>query len=140
MDAYSVRSHQRTSVAQDSGFFTSETAPLVDETGIAYTHDDGLRRDSSLPHLARLKPFFDKKYGRVTAGNSSQVTDGATWLILASEEAVSRYGLTPIGQISDSQWAGLAPEQMGPRAGPRYNAHLATTRDEPARRRHMGNQ
>lgn len=113
MDAYSVRSHQRLAAAHDAGYFNDEMVPLIDEKGGVYTYDDGLRRDSSLPNLAKLKPFFDKKYGRVTPGNSSQVTDGASWLILASEKAVQDHGLQPIGRISDSQWAGLAPEQMG---------------------------
>lgn len=113
MDRFSVRSHQRTMAAHDAGHFAAEMTALIDEKGNAYQHDDGLRRDSSLPNLAKLKPFFDRKFGRVTPGNSSQVTDGATWLILASEEAVQQYGLTPIGRIADSQWAGLAPEQMG---------------------------
>jgi acetyl-CoA C-acetyltransferase len=68
-----------------------------------------------------LKPFFDRKYGNVTPGNSSQITDGAAWLILASDEAVRRHGLSPIGRIVDSQWAGLDPAQMG--LGP---VHAAT--------------
>lgn len=113
MDAYSVRSHQRLAAAQDAGHFVAEMLPLVDDKGNVYITDDGLRRDSSIPNLAKLKPFFDRKYGRVTAGNSSQISDGASWLILASEEAVDRHGLQPLGKISDSQWAGLAPEQMG---------------------------
>lgn len=113
MDAFSVRSHQRTAAAQDAGRFDAELHPLVDERGSVYAVDDGLRRDSSTARLAKLKPFFDRKYGRVTPGNSSQITDGASWLILASEEAVERHGLAPIGRIADSQWAGLAPEQMG---------------------------
>lgn len=121
MDAFSVRSHQKLASALDAGHFNAETVPLIDEQGVVYASDDGLRRDSSLPNLAKLKPFFDRKYGRVTPGNSSQITDGATWLILASEDAVERYGLQPIGKICDSQWAGLAPEQMG--LGP---VHAAT--------------
>ena len=71
--------------------------------------------------LAKLKPFFDRKYGNVTAGNSSQITDGAAWLLLASEEALSQHGLQPIGRIVDSEWAGLDPAQMG--LGP---VHAAT--------------
>jgi acetyl-CoA C-acetyltransferase len=86
-----------------------------------YGEDDGLRRDASMAGLAKLKPFFDKKYGRVTPANSSQITDGATWLVLASEEAVKRFELEPIGRIVDSQWAGLEPDQMG--LGP---VHAAT--------------
>ncbi|MFA9439673.1 acetyl-CoA C-acetyltransferase [Uliginosibacterium sp. sgz301328] len=113
MDAFAVRSHQRVAAAQDAGHFADELVPLVDEKGKVYAEDDGLRRDSSVEALAKLRPFFDKKYGKVTAANSSQVTDGATWLVLASEEEVQRRGLEPIGRIVDSQWAGLAPEQMG---------------------------
>ncbi|MDB5813128.1 MAG: acetyl-CoA C-acetyltransferase [Rhodocyclales bacterium] len=121
MDAFSVRSHQRVAAAHDAGHFAKEVVPLVEESGAVHAADDGLRRDSSLPNLAKLKPFFDRKYGKVTPGNSSQVTDGATWLVLASEEAVKQYRLQPIGMITDSQWAGLAPEQMG--LGP---VHAAT--------------
>jgi len=68
-----------------------------------------------------LKPFFDRKYGNVTPGNSSQITDGAAWLVLASEEAVRRHNLAPLGRIVDAQWAGLDPAQMG--LGP---VHAAT--------------
>jgi acetyl-CoA C-acetyltransferase len=71
--------------------------------------------------LAKLRPFFDRKYGNVTAGNSSQITDGAAWLVLASEEALKQHALQPIGRIVDSQWAGLDPAQMG--LGP---VHAAT--------------
>ncbi len=112
MDAFSVRSHQRVVTAQDAGHF-GEIVPLIDRDGTVYAADDGVRRDSSMENLAKLKPFFDRKYGRVTPGNSSQITDGAAWLILASAEAVERFGLEPLGRIVDSQWAGLDPAQMG---------------------------
>jgi acetyl-CoA C-acetyltransferase len=72
-----------------------------------------VRHDSSMAGLAKLKPFFDRKYGKITPGNSSQITDGAAWLLLASAEAVEKYKLTPIGKITDTQWAGLDPAQMG---------------------------
>jgi acetyl-CoA C-acetyltransferase len=124
MDAYSVRSHQRLARAQDEGTLKSgggEVEALYDAKGNAYTLDDGVRRDASMEGLAKLKPFFDRKYGNVTPGNSSQITDGAAWLILASEEAVRRHDLSPIGRIVDSQWAGLDPAQMG--LGP---VHAAT--------------
>jgi acetyl-CoA C-acetyltransferase len=63
--------------------------------------------------LAKLKPYFDRKYGTVTAGNSAQITDGGAMLILASPRAVQRYKLPVIAKISDSQWAGLDPAEMG---------------------------
>ncbi|HEX8964202.1 MAG TPA: acetyl-CoA C-acetyltransferase [Rhodocyclaceae bacterium] len=113
MDAFSVESHRRVAAAQDAGHFKDEIVPLVGQDGTVHAADDGVRRDASMAGLAKLKPFFDRKYGRVTPGNSSQITDGATWLLLASEEAVARWNLKPIGKIVDSQWAGLDPAQMG---------------------------
>ncbi len=128
MDEFSVRSHQRVARAYDDGWMNTpkdglapEVVPLFDAKGTLYSEDDGLRRDSSVESLAKLRPFFDRKYGNVTAGNSSQVTDGGAWLVLATEDALKRHDLTPIGRIVDSQWAGLDPAQMG--LGP---VHAAT--------------
>jgi acetyl-CoA C-acetyltransferase len=124
MDAYSVRSHQRAVAAQDGGWLAAgggELEALYDREGNAYQADDGARRDASMESLAKLKPFFDRKYGNVTPGNSSQITDGGAWLLLASEEGVKRHGLAPIGRIVDSEWAGLDPAHMG--LGP---VHAAT--------------
>jgi acetyl-CoA C-acetyltransferase len=113
MDAFAARSHQRALAAQRDGRFADEVVPLFDEAGKLYPADDGIREDSTPENLAKLKPFFDRKYGNVTAGNSSQITDGAAWLVLASERAVERFGLTPRGRIADAEWAGLDPAQMG---------------------------
>ncbi|HEY6820462.1 MAG TPA: acetyl-CoA C-acetyltransferase [Burkholderiales bacterium] len=124
MDAFSVRSHQKVAKAQEAGILAAgggEVEALYDAKGASYTLDDGVRKDASLENLKKLKPFFDRKYGNVTPGNSSQITDGAAWLVLASESAVSKHGLNPIGRIVDSQWAGLDPAQMG--LGP---VHAAT--------------
>ncbi len=124
MDAYSVRSHQRVAKAQDEGTLAAgggEVEAVYGRDGAVYALDDGVRRDASPENLAKLKPFFDRKFGRVTPGNSSQITDGAVWLVLASEAAVRRHGLEPIGRIVDSEWAGLDPAQMG--LGP---VHAAT--------------
>jgi acetyl-CoA C-acetyltransferase len=124
MDAYSVKSHERVIRAQDQGTLApggGEVEALYDPKGNVYTLDDGVRRDASIQNLAKLKPFFDRKYGNVTPGNSSQITDGAAWLILASEEIVRNNNLRPIGRIVDSEWAGLDPAQMG--LGP---VHAAT--------------
>ncbi|MGE5468210.1 MAG: acetyl-CoA C-acetyltransferase [Ignavibacteria bacterium] len=113
MDGFALESHRRVAAAQDAGRFENEIVPLIGQDGTVYAADDGVRRDASMAGLAKLKPFFDRKYGRVTPGNSSQITDGATWLLLASEEAVARWKLEPLGRIVDSQWAGLDPAQMG---------------------------
>jgi acetyl-CoA C-acetyltransferase len=113
MDAFAARSHARTLAAQAEGRFAGEIVPLYDTKGRVYAADDGVREDSTPENLAKLRPFFDRKYGNVTAGNSSQVTDGAAWLVLASEEAVAKWNLEPRGVIRDSEWAGLDPAQMG---------------------------
>jgi acetyl-CoA C-acetyltransferase len=124
MDAFAVRSHERVIKAQDAGVLAAgggEVEALYDAKGNTYILDDGVRRDASPQNLAKLKPFFDRKYGNVTPGNSSQITDGAAWLILASEDLVNRNDLKPIGRIVDSHWAGLDPAAMG--LGP---VHAAT--------------
>jgi len=112
MDEFSLRSHQRLAAAQDARQLT-EIVPLYDAQGQCYLEDTGLRRDTTLEKLADLPPFFDKPFGLITAGNSSQVTDGATLVILASEKAVAQYQLPVLGRIVDVEWAALAPERMG---------------------------
>ena len=128
MDEFAARSHARAIAAQEGGLvnnshdgLSAEIVPIYDDKGALYKDDDGVRKDSTAENLAKLKPFFDRKYGTVTAGNSSQITDGAAWLVLATEAAVKRHDLKPVGRIADSQWAGLDPAQMG--LGP---AHAAT--------------
>ncbi len=124
MDAFSVKSHEKVARAQDGGILApggGEVEALYAPDGGSYLLDDGVRRDASMQNLAKLKPFFDRKFGNVTPGNSSQITDGAAWLILASESAVQKHALNPVGKIVDSQWAGLDPAQMG--LGP---VHAAT--------------
>jgi acetyl-CoA C-acetyltransferase len=112
MDAFAAESHQRVLAGKTAGHF-SEIEPLIDAKGNVYKEDDGVRTDSTPERLAKLRPVFDKTYGNVTAGNSSQVTDGAAMLILASEEAVAKFDLTPLGAIVDSQWSALDPAEMG---------------------------
>jgi acetyl-CoA C-acetyltransferase len=117
MDSFALRSHQRLDTGHKAGHL-DEIEVLYDNRGNYYDHDDGVRADSTLQQLARLRPVFDKPDGNVTAGNSAHVTDGAAWLILASEEMVSRHDLPVLGQLLDSHWAGLDPAQMG--LGPTY--------------------
>jgi acetyl-CoA C-acetyltransferase len=112
MDEFAVESHRRTAFAQDNGRL-DEVAPMYGADGTVYAADDGVRRDSSVDKLAKLKPVFDRTYGNVTAGNSSQVTDGAAMLILASGDVVREYGLKPLGRIVDTHWGALDPSEMG---------------------------
>jgi acetyl-CoA C-acetyltransferase len=119
MDEFAVRSHQRATGGARPGI--SKISFRWSMAGKVYAEDDGVRADASMAGMAKLKPFFDKKYGNITAANSSQITDGAAWLLLASEEAVKKWQLKPLGKIVDSEWAGLDPAQMG--LGP---VHAAT--------------
>jgi acetyl-CoA C-acetyltransferase len=112
MDAFSMESHQRVAKAQDERHF-DEIEVLYDTRGNCYEQDDGVRRDSNAEQLAKLKPVFDRPFGNITAGNSAQVTDGAAWLILASEKAVKEHELPVLARIIDSEWAALDPGQMG---------------------------
>jgi acetyl-CoA C-acetyltransferase len=117
MDAFSVQSHDRASAAQKEGLF-DEITPLFDWQGGMIESDNGVRAGSTIEKLATLKPVFDKPFGSVTAGNSSQVTDGAAFLILASESSVKKYDLPVLGKIVDTAWAALDPAVMG--LGPVY--------------------
>ena len=112
-DVYALQSHRRLAAAFDAGQMHAEVETLYDTSERFYTEDTGLRRDTDLAQLAQLRPVFDRKYGLVTSGNSSQVTDGAAMLLLASEAAVQRHGLTVLGEWLDHEWAGVDPSQMG---------------------------
>ncbi len=120
MDEFANESHHRLARANAEGRM-EEVSPIIDNKGRVYSEDNGTRPDSSVEKLGQLKPFFDKKYGMVTAGNSSQITDGACLLLLASADAIKKYQLPVIGRIIDSEWAALDPRQMG--LGP---VHAAT--------------
>jgi acetyl-CoA C-acetyltransferase len=112
LDEFAAESHLRVIAGRAAGHY-GEIVPLVDGKGNVYAEDDGVRTDSTPDKLGKLRPVFDKPYGSITAGNSSQITDGAALLVLASEEAVQRWSLKPLGRITDSEWAGLDPAQMG---------------------------
>jgi len=112
MDAYSVESHRRLANAQDSGYL-DEIEIIYDRKGNYYDKDEGLHRETSIEKLSRLKPVFDHGVGKVTAANSSQITDGACLMILASKDAVDKYNLPVMGKIIDSRWAALDPSEMG---------------------------
>lgn len=112
-DRYAMESHHRLAKAQEEGWLDGEVEPAFDRDGEYYEKDDGVRPDSDMESLAKLSPAFEKPYGKVTPGNSSQITDGASWLILASEEAVEEHGLDPLAVIRDSEWSALDPSVMG---------------------------
>ena len=127
-DAFALASHQKAIAAIQAGEFTNEISPyevvshLPDLAGNAIRLkkalveiDEGPRADSSLEGLARLKPVFRNGQfgGSVTAGNSSQMSDGAGAVLLASEQAIKDYGLTPLARLVSFSVAGVRPEVMG---------------------------
>lgn len=114
LDAFSLESHQRAARATEEGRFENEIIPLTVETEAGketFTRDEGIRFDTSLEKLAALKPSF-KEDGRVTAGNSSQITDGAAALLIMSEEKANALGLRPRARFVSFALAGVDPITM----------------------------
>ncbi|MGI9302899.1 MAG: acetyl-CoA C-acetyltransferase, partial [Gammaproteobacteria bacterium] len=112
MDNFAVQSHLRLVNAREQGHL-DEIETLYNGTGKHYAVDDGVRPDSSSEKLAKLRPVFDRPAGNVTAGNSAQITDGAAWVILASDTAVKEHDLPVLARVIDTEWAGVDPTQMG---------------------------
>jgi acetyl-CoA acyltransferase len=113
-DAFSVQSHLRAARATDEGRFENEIVPInvTTEAGEELmTRDEGIRPDSSLEKLANLKPAF-KPDGVITAGNSSQITDGAAAVLIMSEEMANRLGLKPRARFHTFALAGVDPVIM----------------------------
>jgi acetyl-CoA acyltransferase len=115
-DEFALRSHRRAAAAQDAGFFDPHLAPVEvpDPSNGESTWaraDEGVRRDTSMEKLAGLKPAF-RPDGQVTAGNSSQISDGAAALLLASREAAERLGLRPLARFGGFALAGVDPVLM----------------------------
>ena len=122
-DAFALRSHQRAAAAQDAGKFDAEIVPLdvhikygegseVKEFHTTFTRDEGVRRDTSMEALAKLKPVFAAN-GTVTAGNSSQTSDGAAAVLLMSEEKARALGMKPLARFVSFAVGGVPPEVMG---------------------------
>ena len=125
-DAFALASHQKAIAAIQSGEFTSEISPYevishvpdgnaIKEVRRVVSIDEGPRLDTSAEGLAKLKPVFRNGQfgGTVTAGNSSQMSDGAAAVLLASEQAIKDYGLTPLAKFTSFAVAGVEPEVMG---------------------------
>jgi acetyl-CoA acyltransferase len=124
-DQFALESHHKAIAAQQAGYFDAETTPLdvvrrsanlstgvPDVATTRMTRDEGARADTSLEALARLRPVFAPK-GSVTAGNSSQTSDGAGALILVSEDVLKRENLTPLARFVSFSVRGVPPEIMG---------------------------
>lgn len=122
-DAFSVRSHQRAAAAIDGGRFKDEIVPVQvqevwvendkrKERSFTVDTDEGVRRDTTLEGLSKLKPVFDAK-GIVTAGNASQTSDGAAFVLVMSESMMKSLGLQPVARLAACTVAGVEPLYMG---------------------------
>lgn len=118
-DEFALRSHQRAAAAKPK--LAEELWPVYPRSThapAAVTEDNGVRAGQTLDALAKLRPVFEKRGGTVTAGNASQITDGAVALLVMSEAGLRRSGLTPLGRLVDYAYAGCEPARMG--LGPVY--------------------
>lgn len=116
-DEYALRSHQLAHAGSNDGRVTAEIVPFFLESGEVVTRDNGIRADSTLEQLAKLQPTFDPRYGTVTAGNASPLTDGAAAVILMSEETAGSLGYEPLAIIRSYAVAAVDPGEqllMGP--------------------------
>jgi acetyl-CoA acetyltransferase family protein len=114
LDAYSLESHRRAAAAADDGRFDGEIVPIDltnPHVGVVFGVDETPRRDTSADALAALKPAFLPE-GKVTAGNSSQISDGAAGVLVASESAAGRLGLEPRARFVSFGLAGVDPHRM----------------------------
>jgi acetyl-CoA acyltransferase len=118
LDAFSARSHQRAAKATAEGRFENEIIPVAirddegKDTDEWLTADEGIRSDSTVETLAKLKPAFKPEGGKITAGNSSQITDGASAVLIMSEEKASALGLRPRARFHAFALAGVDPITM----------------------------
>ena len=118
-DRFSLRSHQLAATAWNEGRLQSETMTIYpDPKHLPISHDIGPREDQSLAALNKLRPYFDRRWGTVTVGNSCQVTDGAAALLILSENKAKEWNVTPIGRVTGFAYAGCDPTRMG--LGPVY--------------------
>ncbi|KYG64068.1 acetyl-CoA acyltransferase [Bdellovibrio bacteriovorus] len=127
-DQFALRSHQRASQATKAGLLRQEITPvyLAPEYKEVVADDIGPRDNQTMEALSKLKPFFDKATGSITAGNSCPITDGAAMVLLMSREKAEAQGYKPLATIRSYGFAGLEPERMG--LGPAYSTPLALKR------------
>jgi acetyl-CoA acyltransferase len=111
LDEFSLASHEKAAAAQDEGRFTAEITAVTAPGGVVVEADEGVRRGGTLDKLAQLKPAF-KENGTITAGNSSQISDGAAALLITTSEKAAELGLTPLARIHTAVVTGDDPVIM----------------------------
>jgi acetyl-CoA acyltransferase len=109
VDEYSVGSHEKAAAAQDAGRFEGQIAPVTNDQGELISADEGIRRGTTVEVLARLKTVFKPEGGVITAGNSSQISDGSAALLMTTSEKARELGLTPIARVHTAVLAGADP-------------------------------
>jgi acetyl-CoA acyltransferase len=109
VDEYSVSSHEKAAAAQDAGRFEGQIAPVTNDQGELISADEGIRRGTTVEVLARLKTVFKPEGGVITAGNSSQISDGSAALLMTTSEKARELGLTPIARVHTAVLAGADP-------------------------------
>jgi len=114
-DAFALRSHRQAAAAWSEGRMEREVipVPVPPRYRAAARRDNGIRENQSMEALAKLRPVFDRRYGTVTAGNASQITDGAAALVLASRGRARELGLPVLGRVRSWAFAGCDPARMG---------------------------
>jgi acetyl-CoA acetyltransferase family protein len=112
-DAFALRSHQRATAARARLAEEIVPVPVPPDYAEMATQDNGVRENQTLEALAKLKPYFDRRYGTVTAGNSSQITDGGAAALVMSAAAAKSRGFRPLAKIRGFAFASLEPERMG---------------------------
>ena len=125
-DAFALRSHQRVTLAREKLAEEIVPVPIPPKYEAMATQDNGARENQSLEALAKLRPYFDKRFGTVTAGNSSQITDGGAAALVMSASAAKSGGYRPLGKIRGFAFCALEPERMG--LGPAVAVPLALKR------------
>ena len=108
LDEFSLRSHERAQSASDEGRFTAQIAPVTNPDGVVISHDEGIRPGGTMEKLGSLKAAF-REGGKITAANSSQISDGAAALLIMTSEKAAALGLTPIARFHTGVLAGVAP-------------------------------
>ena len=109
VDEYSVGSHEKAAAAQDAGRFEGQIAPVANDQGELISADEGIRRGTTVDVLAKLKTVFKPDGGVITAGNSSQISDGSAALLMTTSEKARELGLTPIARVHTAVLAGADP-------------------------------
>jgi acetyl-CoA acyltransferase len=109
VDEYSVGSHEKAAAAQDAGRFEGQIAPVTNDQGELISADEGIRRGTTVDVLAGLKTVFKPDGGVITAGNSSQISDGSAALLMTTSDQARELGLTPIARVHTAVLAGADP-------------------------------